>query len=198
SPEGLPDRFLRGHAGRAGGGRQTPLPRGEQPLQQCRGALDPTGEARDVHDVDTDPEHGAVLPRDEGPSDELVVATRCPTGAVVVSSAGRIGVARVGGAVVVGWTAVVGGPARIGGATVGRAVVVGAERPLPGTGRGRRVVAGGHPGSITPRTRIVVLSCSLVVLSRSLDCDRLGEIAGLVDIQSLGRGQLAREDLQGD
>src|SRR5690625_6886700 len=35
----------------------------------------------------------------------------------------------------------------------------------------------------SPRTRIVVLSCSLVVLSRSLDCDRLGEIAGLVDIQ---------------
>src|SRR5699024_5498540 len=118
-------RLPRGPRGRERSGREGPRgSRGEQPFQQCRGALDPTGEARDVHDVDTDPEHGAVLSRDEGPSDELVVATRCPTGAVVVSSAGRIGVARVGGAVVVGWTAVVGGPARVGGATVGRAVVV--------------------------------------------------------------------------
>src|SRR5690625_7642487 len=101
-------------------------PRGEQPFQQCRGALDPTGEARDVHDVDTDPEHGAVLSRDEGPSDELVVAPRCPTGAVVVSSAGRIGVARGGGAVGGGWTAGVGRPAPGGGPAGRRAAGVGA------------------------------------------------------------------------
>src|SRR5699024_3139514 len=106
-----------------------------------------------------DPEHGAVLPRDEGPSDELLVATRCPTGAVVVSSAGRIGVARVGGGVLVGWTAVGGGHARVRRATVGRAVVHGAASPhprtreRPGTSRrrDRRPCRGRRSGETPPR-----------------------------------------------
>src|SRR5699024_6632763 len=101
-------------------------------------------------------------------------------------------------AAVVGGVTVGGGAVGGGAATIGGAGVVGAEGPLPGTGRGGRVVAGAHPGSITPRARIVVLSRSLARLSRSFDGHRLGGFAGLVDVQTRGRRQLAREDLERD